>query len=48
MSDATPEFEVLLDNTQLNDVTITSTNIIIRKESLTNKKGIHNLSIRVG
>ena len=47
MSDTAPTFEVLLDGSTLN-ATITSTNIVIRKEQLTNKKGIHNLSIRAG
>ena len=45
MSDQSPEFEILLDGNST-VATITNTNIIIRKEQLANKKGVHNLTIR--
>ena len=47
MSDITPTFEILLDNSSI-AATITNTNIVIRREVLANKQGVHNLVIRAG
>ena len=45
MNDQSPTFEILFDNNTI-AATVTATNIIIRKESLVGKQGIHNLTIR--